>query len=186
VSPWLRVDDGFTGNRKILALGTDQRRWTWMRILCYAAHQSSPEIPHHIGHEINGATPKYIADLLEIGLLDEDGPHNYVIHDWDDYNPKDPTNPMRQARYRQRQRNAQSNATSNAEVTHTVTPPVTDETVTEVTPHALARARVPTPPQTTRPLERDVSVGSNVTGGNGRKVKPPDLKTVDEQIGGAA
>jgi len=52
--------------------------------------------------------------------------------------------------------------------------------------HTRAPGPSPLTPQTEEHLERDVSVGPNVTGDNGRQVKPPDLKTVDQQIGGAA
>src|SRR5262245_1544434 len=134
---WLRVDDGFTEHRKLVSLPR-RDRWTWMELLTYCARQMNDgHVPNGIEDVLKHVTKVFIARCLEVGLLDEeDG--GYYIHDWHVYNPRDPTNSVRQQRYR----NAKRNADSNADVTANVT----DENVTNVTPRAQARARVPSRP----------------------------------------
>lgn len=97
---WLRLDDGFTDHRKIVKLKTDQRRWTWLRVLAYTARFRSPEIPDDIAYTVSTATPKYLEECVEIGLLDRKDDGSLVVHDWSDYQPKDPTKAERQARWR--------------------------------------------------------------------------------------
>lgn len=162
--PWLRVDDGFANHPKILALGNDQARWTWLCILLYAARYSTPRLPANLGDSIPQATPAYLKQAVENQLLDIDDDGRYTIHDWDYYNPGDPTNAARQARYRHRKRTSvTANVTANV-TPQTVTPPVTPvtqttvtQTVTPVTPPAPAAARVPSPNNN----ETNVSSSSN-------------------------
>lgn len=97
---WLRLDDGFTDHRKVVALKTDQRRWTWLRILIYTARYRSPEVPAGIRDVIAEATPKFLSELVDIGLLDKGANNSLTVHDWHDYQPKDPTKAERQARWR--------------------------------------------------------------------------------------
>lgn len=86
---WLRLDDGFADHRKVAALKTDQRRWTWLRILIYTARYRSPDVPAEIGDIVAGATRKFLADCLQIGLLDEGEAGDYLVHDWYEYQPKE-------------------------------------------------------------------------------------------------
>ena len=83
---WLRIDDGFDSHPKILALGSDQRRWTWTRILVYTCRYRSAIVPANIAELVPKATPAFLRDCVEIGLVDvtEDG--RYEVHDWILYN----------------------------------------------------------------------------------------------------
>lgn len=82
---WLRIDDGFTSHPKIVALGTTDRRWTWLQVLTYACRYRRPNIPAGIQDVIPKATPKFLADCLKVGLLDE-SKDGLVVHDWRIYN----------------------------------------------------------------------------------------------------
>ena len=131
---WLRIDDGFPENRKVLALPR-RERWTWLEVMAYCARQQNGgQVPNSSSDIVRHATPAFIQAAFDAGLLvlTDTG---YEVHDWDEYNPKDPTNAVRQQRYR--------NAKRNAEVTENVT----DENVTTVTP---PRARVPSRPLTNK------------------------------------
>lgn len=83
---WLRLDDGFDTHRKILALGSDQRRWTWQRVLLYTCRHRSDEVPDAIRDAIPKATPAFIRDCIRLGLVDlgDDGVKR--VHDWSIYN----------------------------------------------------------------------------------------------------
>lgn len=136
---WLRLDDGFTDHRKIVKLKTDQRRWTWLRILIYTARFRSAEIPDDVSYMIPTATPKYLEECVEIGLLDRKDDGSLVVHDWSDYQPKDPTKAERQARWR-----AKNDKPVDAPVDGDVDEPVDDENGPS---RVAARARpVPSPP----------------------------------------
>jgi hypothetical protein len=141
---WLRIDDGFPENRKILALPR-RDRWTWLEVLAYCARQQNGgQVPNGISDIVRHATPAFIEAAHKAGLLDVTGT-GYEVHHWDEYNPKDPTNAVRQQRYR--------NAKRNAEVTENVT----EENVTTVTP---PRARVPSRPQ---PLKEPTNQTTSTT-----------------------
>lgn len=137
--PWLRIDDGFTQHPKITRL-TKADRWTWLEILCYVArYRTSGIVPASVGEVIRGATPVFLNRCFELHLLDlsVDGTEDYLIHDWDDYNGRDPK--VLQAE-RQRKRR-------DIGVTDAVTSPLQerDESRDESVTHAQARARVPQP-----------------------------------------
>ena len=120
---WLRVDDRFTEHRKLLQLPR-QHRWTWMELLCYAARQNQDgHIPTRIQDAINHATPSFLQACEQTQLLDpvENG---WRIHDWLKYNPRDPTNALRQQRHRNRRNAPVTPETVTPNVTH-VTPPAT-------------------------------------------------------------
>jgi hypothetical protein len=96
---WLRVDDGLAEHRKILLLKRSER-WTWMELLCYVARQNNGgHVPEGVGDVLRHVKPAFLQRCHELGLVDlEDG--IYVVHDWNEYNPKDPTAPERMKRYR--------------------------------------------------------------------------------------
>jgi hypothetical protein len=83
---WLRVDDGFTDHPKIVALGTPAKRWTWLRILTYTARYRSPHVPAALREIIAEATPKYLQQCVEIGLIDVADDGSMSVHDWLIYN----------------------------------------------------------------------------------------------------
>lgn len=83
---WLRVDDGFDTHPKILALGTDGRRWTWNRILLYTCRYQSPTIPPNINEFIPKSTKKFLQDCVQLGLIDINPEGEMEVHDWPIYN----------------------------------------------------------------------------------------------------
>lgn len=97
---WLRIDDGFDTHPKILALGSDQRRWTWCRILVYTCRYRSPEIPGNVTDLIPRATKKFLSECVELGLVDRTDEGTLVVHDWDEYQAGDPKKAARQRRWR--------------------------------------------------------------------------------------
>lgn len=99
---WLRIDDGFTSHPKILALGTPSRRWTWLALLAYTARYRSSLVPAKTSDVVPGATPAFLRDCVDIGLIDIDDEGTMSIHDWHVYNPKDPDAADRMARVRAR------------------------------------------------------------------------------------
>lgn len=158
---WVRLDDGFAEHPKIVSL-TDREFRLWVALLCYCARQEDPTVDRLTARAVRGLTPRLIAKLESIGLLDlvENRPENdptfdsvsltkttkntYEIHDWIHYQPKDKTGAERQARYRSR-RLEQADDPRYAAVTPTVTESVTPDRYSDrnenVTP-------VPVPGQT--------------------------------------
>jgi hypothetical protein len=136
---WLRVDDSFAEHPKILKLARTDR-WTWVEILCYCARQNTKGyVPPNIGELLRYATPAFIRKALAAGLLEEDqqGPK---VHDWGDYNGRDPK--IMQADRKRKQR-------ENA-VTSAVTSPgqERDQSRDENVTRAQARASDPSPSPT--------------------------------------
>lgn len=77
------LDDRFTRNPKILALGGPADRWAWLEILEYAAeHRTRGRIPDAIGDALRRATPALLKRAEEAGLIDRDKDGARVIHDW--------------------------------------------------------------------------------------------------------
>lgn len=93
---WLRVDDGFDSHPKILALGSDQRRWTWTRILVYTCRYRSPIIPTNVTELVPRATPAFLRECVDLGLIDVTDEGTYEVHDWDNYNGSDPAIQVRE------------------------------------------------------------------------------------------
>lgn len=147
--PWLRLDDAYDTHPKLLQL-TELQRWRWTRALLYCArHRTAGILTRAALSDL--ALTRSVSKLVELGLLIEDD-ERFVVHDWDDYNPKDPTSAQRQARWRNR--NASRNGDERDEtVTSTVTSAVTEA--------SLARGRARADPS--RPLERDKSLSHGVT-----------------------
>jgi hypothetical protein len=130
---WVRIDDNFMSNPKIVQL-TDRQLRIWIRVLCHCGQAQDPTVDKYTIREVIGLT-SYITSLYEsVGLLDRVG-DKFEVHDWLDYQPKDPTNATRQAKFR-----AQQALRRNGEIT--------DETVTKP---LLARA-FPSRPFTNNPF----------------------------------
>ena len=109
---WLRIDDAFDTHPKIVALGTDQKRWTWTRILVYTTRHRTPRIPAGIADVVPRATRSFLAECIELGLVDVNEYGEMEVHDWARYQPGvDRTNAERQARYRERHRNGSNGVT---------------------------------------------------------------------------
>lgn len=125
---WLRIDDGFAQHPKIVQL-TRKDRWILIEILLYCArYKTKGLVPLAVGEVVRGATPAFLKRCVELRLLDESA-NGLVVHDWDDYNGRDPK--VLQA---ERQRKRRDNGVTSAVIKR-------DENVT----HAQARARVPVP-----------------------------------------
>lgn len=105
---WLRVDDGFGSHPKLLEL-TREERWTWVEILCHCArHRTGGLIAPGIRDAVRHATPAFLAKTERVFLSKRDKNGRLFVHDWDDYNPSDPTAADRMRRYRERQEQAKN------------------------------------------------------------------------------
>lgn len=168
---WLRIDDGFPENRKVLSLAR-RDRWTWLEVMAYCARQQNGgQVPNSISDIVRHATPSFIEAAYHAGLLDRTDT-GYVIHHWDEYNSKDVTGAARQQRYRNRQRNEQ------------VTDNVTDRNVTKVTPRAQARVRVPSPSPIQEPsfLPTSTTDAEGTEGAENGNQTIPDLNTILKEM----
>lgn len=97
---WLRIDDGYDTNSKLLEL-TEAERWRWTRVLIHCAkHRTEGRVTVAVIKEIG--LGRALSRLTQIRLLDEtDDPKKYLVHDWDQYNPKDVGAAQRMRRRRQ-------------------------------------------------------------------------------------
>jgi len=131
---WLRVDDRFADHPKIGAL-TDREFRIWVRTLCYCARYRDPTVDAATIAGVSGLDSKKVGRFLEVELLDQTG-DSLVIHDWNEYAPKDPSGADRQAKWR---------AARNGRVTDTVTEEVTAPDRYETVSRAQERAGVSVP-----------------------------------------
>jgi hypothetical protein len=152
---WLRVDDRFTSHPKFEGWPVADR-WAFLELMTYCArYRTRGRIPTDLSLLPRAVTGKLLRRAIASGWV-EDRPDGRWIHDWDVYNPADPTGAVRAKRYRQNRdehRDADRDATDNGDVT------VTD-------PRARARARDTVPsPERAKALsaasrsEDDVEVG---------------------------
>lgn len=131
---WLRLDDDFAQHPKVVRLARGDR-WTWLEVLLYCArYRTEGHVPEAIGEAIRAATPAFLDRCHTVRLLDLNG-DGYFVHDWREYNPKDPTAAIRQQRKRDRERDADRDADRDESVTER------DEGVTRVRARAGSRAR---------------------------------------------
>ena len=110
---WLRIDDGFTANKKIAPLSDPDFR-VWMRLLCYCGQASDPTVDNSTMAEVSGLNRRRIRVYFDAELLDETN-GVYVVHDWPSFQPKALQSAERQARYR-------ANKRQQSDVTDHVTP----------------------------------------------------------------
>lgn len=145
---WLRIDDGYDTHPKLFDL-TEQQRWRWTRVLIHCAR-------HRTDGFVSGATlrelglTRALPKLLEVKLLDQT-PDGYTVHDWHDFNPKDPTKAERQARWRAKTAESVDGRVDggvDAQTVYTVDAPVDGQTVHS---RAGTRARSRPVPSPTRP-----------------------------------
>jgi HNH endonuclease len=86
---WLRIDDGFTANKKVAQLSDGEFR-CWMRLLCHCARLRDPAVSPATIREVATLTKARVRRFAELGLLDSSG-GTFEIHDWNTYNGgKDP------------------------------------------------------------------------------------------------
>ena len=92
---WLRVEDGFTENKKVLALPRKDR-WTWLEVLTYCARQRNGGIiSDGICDVLRWVTPAFLRRCVDAGLLEVIGSqtgsrepkgNHFAVHDWSVYN----------------------------------------------------------------------------------------------------
>lgn len=141
---WLRIDDGFAQHPKVVRL-SPKDRWTWLEILCYCArYRTKGVVPAAISQVVRGASESFLENCHTLGLIDSGGGGENRVHDWDAYNPKDPTSAERQARYR--------NAHRNGEVTEDVTEESRSRNADVPRGHARAVPSRPLPPPPPNPV----------------------------------
>lgn len=112
---WLRIDDGFSANSKIVQLSDAQLR-VWIRLLCHCAKSEDPTIDRAAIREISGLDKRRVSTYVALGLLDKIG-DDFEVHNWAKYLPKEAQNAARQAKWRARRRNAERNGQVDAAVT---------------------------------------------------------------------
>ena len=110
---WLRIDDGFTANKKIAPL-SDRDFRVWVRLLCHCAKAQDPTVDNPTIAEVSGLNSRRIRVYFDAELLDETN-GVYVVHDWPSFQPKSLQSAERQARYR-------ANKRQQSDVTDHVTP----------------------------------------------------------------
>jgi len=151
---WLRLDDGFDTHPKLLEL-SEGERWRWTRLLLHCArHRTEGVVTMRALRDLGLARSrrKLIASSL-LNETDDDG--IFTVHDWAEYNPKDPTKSERQARWRQRKRDSETGQT-RLHVDGPVDGDVDDPTVYKSVSRAQARARGPSRTPTTDSDEEPV------------------------------
>lgn len=98
---WLKLDDGFDTHPKVLEL-TEVQRWRWTRVLIHCArHRTGGHVKASVLRELG--LSRTTDKLITVGLLESNGEAGYLVHDWSEYAPKDPTKAERQARWRAKQ-----------------------------------------------------------------------------------
>ena len=133
--PWLRIDDKFPRHPKVTQL-TDREFRVHVRVLCYCAeYRTAGLVTTGMLAEVPGLTKKVIDRFINLGVWDEDG-SGYRVHDFEHYNPKDPSAAERQQRVRDKKRDADRDVGRDAD---------RDAAVTVTSPHAQAGARGPYP-----------------------------------------
>ena len=164
---WIKLDDGAATHPKLMAL-TPTERWAWIELLCYCArYRTDGNVPPNIVTACPSMSSKCLRKLVDLHLLDDLPDGSIRIHDWAEYNPKDPTAADRMRRYRDRTENAAeqgksepdtvTNTVTNA-VTGTVTNAVTNPNATVSRAHTAARLRA-----RTRPVPSIDAASSSVT-----------------------
>ncbi len=161
--PWLRLDDKFVRHPKITRLVRNDR-WTWLEVLCYCAeYKTEGFIPDTIREVVPKATGPFLERCHQLALLDlaEHEHATYCVHDWSEYNPKDPTKAERQARWRSKK----IDGAVDTRVDGAVDSKETNGVDAAVDSPARARARVPSRPRSasTPSYVGDGTIRSEVT-----------------------
>jgi hypothetical protein len=145
---WLRIDDAFPQHPKIVGLPRSDR-WTWLEVLAYCArYRTEGKVPPGVHEAVPAATPKTLQKYVQAGLLDEDET-GLRVHDWSDFNPKDPTKAQRQARWRASHRDDDVDARVDDRVDGQVDDDVDDD-VDDGNVHSRVGARARTRPVPSR------------------------------------
>lgn len=118
MSRWWRAYDGAIEDAKLLLLPSDRHRWGWFCLMCLASANGGalPDIKV-VAVKLRMTTVKaaeLIASLVRAGLVDESeagfAPHNWNARQYRS-DVTDPTNAVRQKRFRNAHRNAVTTVT---------------------------------------------------------------------------
>lgn len=151
---WLRIDDGFAQHPKVVSL-TPRDRWTWLEILCYCArYRTEGKVPASVKEVVRGATTQYLHRAQQLGLLDSESPGEYTVHDWPDYNGRDPkiVSTERKRRLRSRDNAGTDDGTLPGQTAGQQRDIRRDESGTRAQPRG--RVPVPNPNQQTQPTNQ--------------------------------
>jgi len=116
---WIKLDALIHRNPKTAQLSDGQFR-AYLVSLCEAkVTQSEGEWPsrEHYTYAVGPKVARHLPALLEAGLLEESADGWIGVHDWTEWQPKDPTAAARSKRYRDRKRDGTS-ATRDATDRH--------------------------------------------------------------------
>ena len=174
---WLRLDDKFAHHPKVAGL-TDREFRVHIEAMLYCAEYATAGAIPSSALRLVKATPRVVQRLVDSGLWESNG-SGLVVHHFSEYNPKDPSNAERQARWRRKR---------NDPVDMEVTDGVTGGVDGGVDPPAQARARGPSPSPEVEPLtprERGTNpraqgtnsraLGTNPRGPEQRAPRPDDV-----------
>lgn len=118
MSRWWRAYDGAIEDAKLLLLPSDRHRWGWFCLMCLASANGGalPDIKV-VAVKLRMSIVKaaeLIASLVRAGLIDESetgfAPHNWTARQYRS-DVTDPTNAVRQKRFRNAHRNAVTTVT---------------------------------------------------------------------------
>jgi hypothetical protein len=120
---WVKLDALLHRNPKIARL-TDAQFRAYITVLGEAKLcQSEGEWPseEHLRFAIGAKASRHIPTLVDARLLEVDRDGWVRVHDWNDWQPRDPTAAARSARYRARQKAERDtrNVTRDATTSHT-------------------------------------------------------------------
>lgn len=182
----LWLDDEFATHPKLLALGTRDKRWTWLEVLVYTCKHASPVVPDGIRDVVAKATPSFLEACMTVGLIDLDDDGTMVVHDWHEYQG---TVDERVAAYLNRHPDASANEVQQA---------IAGKREAVLAAVKRFREQFPTgsqggtrePPKlvpTGSGLEKDLkAVPVASSDGNGLKTNLDIRDTIDRSLGGAA
>jgi hypothetical protein len=109
---WGRFDDSVSSNPKLSELNDRERRILGDGLWAYCArernggHFNVKELHHAYYHarlKTYRCTNAHLHHFIELGLVDDLGDGQYKVHNWERYQPQDPTAAERQRRHRAKQ-----------------------------------------------------------------------------------
>lgn len=109
---WGRFEDGVSINPKLAELNDRERRILGDALWAYCArernggHFDVKELRHAFylaGHKTYRCTTRHLHRFVETGLVDDLGNGQYKVHNWERYQPQDPTASERKRRQRAKQ-----------------------------------------------------------------------------------
>lgn len=147
---WVRTDDSFCQHPKFEGW-PPARRWAWLEVMHYCArYQTGGRIPNDLSLLPRFCTKSLVNAAEKSGWVDRDSDGDLWIHDWEKYNPTDPTKAERQAKWRAKRNGQVDVAVDKSPSTQPSTKPST------------SRARLPSPKNTSRSTEgSDLPVSEN-------------------------